>query len=642
MDFSRSTTNPHSFAEPELARVKNTNLELIVDFDNKVLKGKAILTIKRKSSASEIILDNLELIISDVTNVLDGKPLRHRIVKCSAFGSLFCVELPAVDIYTFNPECKIQIEYKTTENSPALHWLTPAQTADGKHHFLLSHNKLIYARAWFPCQDTPSVKSTYTAKISVPKNYRVLMSAILNNEYKSGELNVYEFHQMNPVPSHAVIIAVGSLEERKLNAKSNIFAESEFIRESIDTFETNFSKIERMLEIAESVCGSYFWDRYDICVLPRSIAHFEIECPCVTFIPPTLLYGDFTCVGLFARNISQSWAGNLVTCCNYENLWLNKSFNIFISRKIESKLLTEILFSENPKADLTKINHDIKNFLQCEELDDLQDMVLELEESGSLKCLKPNLTNLLPYEATEYVPYEWGCVLLTHLEYMLELEKSSVFEPFLKSYFLKFAFKSINTQDWIKYLYLYFSDKKEKKILYDLTLDKWLYDIVSLLMVPLFSSASGKTEWEAKCFDLAEGWVKWNCKTDRIPPMLIDERHPCDAEKIIFLSSLHFSYKSLTIHKLRLISYRYAFDCQNAKIRCLWLLLCIKVRWIGKVGSALYFASQNYSPDYVCRIFQYLYEWIEMRPVAIKTYMKNKEKMLCETQKELAIILHLN
>ncbi|XP_077260661.1 leukotriene A-4 hydrolase-like isoform X2 [Temnothorax americanus] len=564
MDFSRSTIDPHSFAEPELARVKNTNLELIVDFDNKVLKGKAILTIKRKPSASEIILDNLKLVISSVTNVLDGKPLRHHIVKCSALGSLFCVELPpAVDIYTFNPECKIQIEYKTTENSPALHWLTPAQTADGKHHFLLSHNKLIYARAWFPCQDTSSVKSTYTAKISVPKNYRVLMSAILNNKYESGELNVYEFHQMNPVPSHAVIIAVGLLEERKLNAKSNIFAESKFIRESIDTFETNFSKIEKMLEIAESMCGSYLWDRYDICVLPRSIAHFEIECPCVTFIPPTLLYGDFTCVGLFARNISQSWTGNLVTCCNYENLWLNKSFNIFISRKIESKLLTEILFSERHKAHLLpEIEHDIKNFLQCEGLENLQKM-----EFGSLKCLKPNLTNLLLYEATEYVPYEWGCVLLTHLEYMLELEKSLVFEPFLKSYFLKFAFKSINTQDWIKYLYLYFSDKKEKKILYDFTLGKWLYDIVSPLMVPLFPSASGMTKWEVKCLDLADRWVKWNCKTDRIPPMLIDERHPCDAEKIIFLSSLHSSYESLTIHKLRLISCRYAFDCQNAKIR---------------------------------------------------------------------------
>ncbi|XP_071639628.1 leukotriene A-4 hydrolase-like [Temnothorax longispinosus] len=639
MDFSRSTIDPHSFAESELARVKNTNLELIVDFDNKVLKGKAILTIKRKPSASEIILDILKLVISSVTNVLDGKPLRHRIVKCSVLGSLFCVELPpAVDIYTFNPECKIQIEYKTTENSPALHWLIPAQTADGKHHFLLSHNKLIYARAWFPCQDTPSVKSTYTAKISVPKNYRVVMSAILNNEYESGELNVYEFHQMNPVPSHAVIIAVGLLEETKLNAKSNIFAESKFIRESIDTFETNFSKIERMLEIAESMCGFYFWERYDICVLPRSIAHFEIECPCVIFIPPTLLYGDFTCVGLFARNISQSWTGNLVTCCNYENLWLNKSFNIFISRKIESELLTEILFSERHKAHiLPEIKHDIKNFLQCEGLEDLRKM-----EFDSLKCLKPNLTNLLPYEATEYVPYEWGCVLLTHLEYMLELKKSSVFELFLKSYFLKFAFKSINTQDWIKYLYLYFSGKKEKKILYDLTLGKWLYDIVSPLMVPLFPSASGMTKWETKCSDLADRWVKWNCKTDRIPPMLIDERHPCDAEKIIFLSSLHTSYESLTIHKLRLISCRYAFDCQNAKIRCFWLLLCIKVRWVGKVESALYFASQNCSPDYACDIFQYLYEWTEMRPIAIKTYIYNKGKMLYETQKKLATILHLN
>ena len=77
---------------------------------------------------------------------------------------------------------------------------------------------------------------------------------------------------------------------------------------------------------------------YDICVLPPSIAHFEIECPCVTFISSTLLGGDECYMSSLARNISQSWAGNLVTCSNYEHLWLNKSFSIFIYRKIGCKV----------------------------------------------------------------------------------------------------------------------------------------------------------------------------------------------------------------------------------------------------------------------------------------------------------------
>ncbi|TGZ54739.1 Uncharacterized protein DBV15_11739 [Temnothorax longispinosus] len=495
MDFSGSTEDPHTFAKPEQARVTDIHLELIVDFKQKVLKGKAILTIKKKSSISGIFLDNYGLIISRVTNI-DGTDLDYHVGIHHIFGSSFYVELPPTVDTTCNSnnECKIEIEYKTSSDSPALYWLTSAQTANGTHPFLLSNNKLIYARAWFPCQDTPSVKFTYTAKILVPKHFTVLMSALLQAVDRVGpELEVHEFRQIDPVPSYAVIIAVGSLQIRYLNEKSNMFIEKKFIDEPPDTFliNTGINTIERMLEIAKSLCGPYPWgkittkyvdtnlfkkhiinftfapyqnstilvnviffvntckiifvERYDICVLPPNVAHLKIECPRVIFISPTLLGGDLTSISSLARNISQSWAGNYVTCSNYEHLWLNKSFSIFISRKIKSKLLMQI--------------KDIKSFLERKEQNDLNNMIQGMEHPHMLKCLLPNLTCLLPHKATEYIPYETGCMLLDHLEEILG--GSSVFELFLKSYFHEFAFKSINTQDWINYLYQYFSDEKE-------------------------------------------------------------------------------------------------------------------------------------------------------------------------------------
>ncbi|XP_024892130.1 leukotriene A-4 hydrolase-like, partial [Temnothorax curvispinosus] len=275
-----------------------------------------------------------------VTNALDGTVLHRHIDETnSAFGNAIRVDLPSI-IGTDNPECKIQIEYETREDSRALYWLTPKQTADGKHPFLLSNNKLINARSWFPCQDTPSVKFTYSATISVPKNYRVLMSALsLEVDRKDPELDKYKFRQYISVPSYAVIIAVGLLKEKELNKEMNIFAEEYIFKTKyINDFPSTI--IKEMLQFTERLCGSYVWGRYDICLLPPSIAHFEIECPCMIFISPFLIYGDRSYVGyLLARNISQIWAGNLVTCCNYEHLWLNKSFSIFISRKIMRTIL---------------------------------------------------------------------------------------------------------------------------------------------------------------------------------------------------------------------------------------------------------------------------------------------------------------
>ncbi|XP_071576720.1 leukotriene A-4 hydrolase-like [Temnothorax nylanderi] len=244
------------------------------------------------------------------------------------------------------------------------------------------------------------------------------MSALLENTFEGPQLDIYEFRQMTPVSSYAVIIAVGSLEKKKLIYRTNVFAENKYIKKCFKTFRSHI--IESMLQIAESLCGPYAWGRYDVCVLPPSIAYFEIECPCVAFISPALLGGDSTSFTSLARNISQSWAGNLVTCSNYEHLWLNKSFNIFISRKIENKIL---------------IDEDMKPSLERKGLNDVNNMVeKKFENDDLLKCLIPNLTSLSLHEATLYVPYETVCMLLGYLENTLG---PSVLEPFLKSYFSK-------------------------------------------------------------------------------------------------------------------------------------------------------------------------------------------------------------
>lgn len=76
-----------------------------------------------------------------------------------------------------------------------------------------------------------------------------------------------------------------------------------------------------------------------------------------------------------------------------------------------------------------------------------------------LKCLIPDLKNVSPNDAIKHVPYEVGCMILDRLESVLG--GPTVFEPFLKSYFYKFAYQSIQTDDWRKYLNTYFSEKKE-------------------------------------------------------------------------------------------------------------------------------------------------------------------------------------
>lgn len=64
-----------------------------------------------------------------------------------------------------------------------------------------------------PCQDTPSVKFTYTAKLRYDKNLVGLMSAI-NVKSSPG---YSEFEQTVPIQSYLIAIAVGDLVSKDLS-----------------------------------------------------------------------------------------------------------------------------------------------------------------------------------------------------------------------------------------------------------------------------------------------------------------------------------------------------------------------------------------------------------------------------------------
>lgn len=77
-------------------------------------------------------------------------------------------------------------------------------------------------------QDSPSIKFTYTASVSVPKEMRVVMSANLDtlegkpDESAPSERQVYNFHQNVPMPSYLLAIACGDLDYRKVGPRSKV------------------------------------------------------------------------------------------------------------------------------------------------------------------------------------------------------------------------------------------------------------------------------------------------------------------------------------------------------------------------------------------------------------------------------------
>ena len=154
-----------------------------------------------------------------------------------------------------------------------------------------------------PCQDTPSVKVTYSADITVPKGLRALMSAIQVGENISS--NVYSFEQKIAIPSYLIALAVGDLKGVKVGPRSTVWSEPDVVEAAA----WEFQDTEEFIKIGESLLTPYVWGVYDLLLLPASFPYGGMENPCMYF--SILLLFVFT----FAHFIKASFRGACLGLC---------------------------------------------------------------------------------------------------------------------------------------------------------------------------------------------------------------------------------------------------------------------------------------------------------------------------------------
>ncbi len=417
----------HSFARPDEAVVKHLALDLNVDFDRKQLAGVATLTIEKSAAARELVLDTNGLTIDKVT--LDaGKPAFFRVGEPQPhLGRPLSIDLEQ-DTKT------VSIQYTSAPDAAAVQWLTPAQTAGGKHPFLFTQSQAILARTWVPCQDSPGVRMTYEATIHVPKGLMAIMSA--ENSPDVSADGVYRFRMPQPIPSYLLALAVGDLAFRPLGRNCGVWAEKPMIEASA----YELADTQQMIDAAEAIYGPYRWGQYDVLVLPPSFPFGGMENPRLTFATPTILAGDRSLVNLVAHELAHSWSGNLVTNATWNDFWLNEGFTVYFERRI-----MEAVAGRDYSEMLALLGHQ-----------DLEATVAELQPRDTHLFL--DLTGRDPDEAATKLPYEKGYFLLRLLEETVGREK---WDKFLRDYFDRHAFQSMTTAEFLAELQAAFPEVQQ-------------------------------------------------------------------------------------------------------------------------------------------------------------------------------------
>jgi aminopeptidase N len=432
--------DPASYADLTQGKIRHILFRIDVDFSTHTLEIEATYQMREPVHGS-LFLDSYKVDLKEART--NGRELKWELDEQDEIlgARLHLKDLPGASSFT--------LTFKTSPEARALQWLHASQTAGGQHPFLFSQCQAIHARSIFPCQDTPSVRFTYSAEVDIPHGLVAAMAAEqIGVEDGTGHGSAaFRFRMPQPIPSYLFALAVGNLDFRELGPRTGVYAEPETIEAAAWEFAENEMKIVE----AEKLLGPYLWGRYDLLVLPPSFPYGGMENPRLTFLTPTAILGTRGMLSLITHELAHAWTGNLVTNATWQDFWLNEGWTTYAETRI-----TEVLEGKD-SVDL----HLAFNEKQ---------LIAIMERVG----MDSPLTRLkLPEERdadsfTTTIPYYKGCFFLRECEYAVGRER---FDAFIQKYMNSFQFQSLTTEAFLDFLKAELPEVFEK-----VDVHKWIYE----------------------------------------------------------------------------------------------------------------------------------------------------------------------
>ena len=176
------------------------------------------------------------------------------------------------------------------------------------------------AREWFPANDHPSDKATFSFHITVPEPYRVAANGLPEPPVDHGDRVTYTFVARDPMAPYLATIAIGLFREQHLTGPDGLPIINYFDAGVPETAEAVFGRLPAIIDVLSRAFGAYPFETAGAIVLNASFG-FALE----TQTRPvySLLAVD---PRVAAHETAHQWFGNFISPATWEDIWLNEGF----------------------------------------------------------------------------------------------------------------------------------------------------------------------------------------------------------------------------------------------------------------------------------------------------------------------------
>lgn len=297
--------------------VQHYDLALNVDMDANVIDGVATIDIVTTQDLTSLNMELLGLVIDYVA--VDG------------VSAPFERDDGEMTIYLPEPVAANQL----IEISVAYHG-TPGEDEDGAvaeysegwYHY--GHGVYVAgeptgASTWYPVNEHPLDKATYSYAITVDADLEVAANGYLQRIEQNGDMSTHYWIMEDPIAPYLTTVGIAQFEVEEYNGPTGLPIRNYFGADVSQSVRDDFELQGEMIAYFETVFGPYPFQAYGVVVHDLDLG-FALETATM------VVFGDgFTDEYVVSHELAHMWFGDHVGLKSWQNIWLNEGFATYAS-----------------------------------------------------------------------------------------------------------------------------------------------------------------------------------------------------------------------------------------------------------------------------------------------------------------------
>ena len=313
--FELPGSKPH-YAPSLPFTISHMQLDIDPDFEKKSIDCRQRLDLQIVGDSDSIEFDAAEL---DVKSVSLSSKLEFRTI-----GDKLAIKLGRT--YKEGATIRLDISYSARPRK-GFYFISPDKHYPRKQLEAWTQGESTESKYWFPCLDHPQVKFTSSISVVAPAGMVAISNGKLVKVDKKGKNQVYHWAAANPHPAYLTSVVIGAYAQSSDKSLMQYYVPADRKLDAPRTFEHT----PEMLEFFEEYLGTkYPFEKYSQVAVQDFVYGGMENSSCTTLTMDTLhdkkAHLDFTSDYLVSHELAHQWFGDLVTCRDWQHVWLNEGF----------------------------------------------------------------------------------------------------------------------------------------------------------------------------------------------------------------------------------------------------------------------------------------------------------------------------